>query len=171
MNGTGFQTARLGREHNRSGFYCGEPALDEYFHRYAGQDTRRGVSKVFVALEPDSNEVIGFYSLSAYSADLVDLPTEMQKNLPKYEKVPTVLLGRLAIHKRAQGRRTGGYLLQDALRRALKADIGWAVFLVSAKHEQAASFYRHFEFQPFDRSPLFLYIKRKTASAVCGIDD
>jgi GNAT superfamily N-acetyltransferase len=163
-----FRTVRLGQEHNRAGFRCGEPALDEYLRTRAGQDVQRGVSSVFVAVTPGSNDVIGFYSLSAYSVDLVDLPPDIRKKLPRYGQVPAILLGRLAVHESAHGQKLGGYLLLDALCRSLSADIGWVIFLVQAKHERAAAFYRHFGFQPFEHSPSVLHITRKTASAVCS---
>ncbi len=162
-----FQTVRLGHEHNRTGFHCGEPALDEYLRLRAGQDVQRGVASVFVATAPGSNDVLGFYSLSAYSVDLVDLPPEIRKKLPRYGQVPAILLGRLAAHEKVRGQRLGGFLLTDALCRALRTDIGWGIFLVQAKHERAAAFYRHFGFQPFEHAPLVLFITRTAALAVC----
>ncbi len=164
---TVFETTRLSREHDRAGFRCGNPALDEYLRLRAGQDVRRGVTNVFVAVTPGSNTVLGFYSLSAHALDLVDLPEEMQRKLPRYGQVPTILMGRLAVHESVQSQRFGGFLLLDALRRSLRSDIGWVLFAVQAKHERVAAFYRHFEFLPFGHNPLALYISRKTASAVC----
>ncbi len=166
-----FHTMPLDRGHNRAAFRCGEPALDEYLRVRAGQDVQRGVASVFVATEPDSADVLGFYSLSAYSVDLAALPPDIREKLPRYGQVPAILLGRLAIHEQTRGQKLGGFLLLDALFRALKADIGWALFLVQAKHERAAAFYRHFGFQPFEHSPLFLYITRKAAIAVCHVAD
>ncbi len=162
-----FQTMRLGHDHNRADFHCGEADLDDYLRLRAGQDVQRGVSSVFVATAPDSHDVLGFYSLSAYSVDLVDLPPEIRKKLPRYGQAPAILLGRLAVHENVRGQRLGGFLILDALCRALRADVGWVIFLVQAKHEQAAAFYRHFGFQPFEHTPLALYITRKAAIAVC----
>lgn len=161
-----FQTTRLGREHDRTGFRCGEAALDEYLRVRAGQDVQRGAASVFVAVSPESNEILGYYTLSAYSVELVDLPHDIRKKLPRYGRIPAILLGRLAVHESARGQKLGGFMLLDALHRALNAEIGWAVFLVQAKHEQAAAFYRHFGFQPFEHNGLILFINRKAASAV-----
>ncbi len=171
MTGTKLRTLRLRREHNRTGFRCGEPALDEYLCLRAGQDVQRGVTNVFVTVAPGSNDVLGFYSLSAHALDLADMPGEILNRLPRYAKVPAILLGRLAVHEDAQGQKLGELLLIDALQRSLLSDIGWVIFLVQAKHERAAAFYRHYEFQPFSHSPLTLYIHRKTASAVCSHSD
>lgn len=162
-----FETIRLDRAHDRSGFSCGESALDEYLRVRAGQDARCGAAGVFVAVAPGSNDVLGFYTLSASSVELVELPSELRKKLPRYGHVPALLLGRLAVHERMQGQKLGGYLLVDALRRSLNIDAGWVLLMVQAKHNRAASFYRHFGFRPLGNDPLTLYISKKTASEVC----
>ncbi len=163
-----FHAVRLERRHKRADFHCGEPALDEYLKLRAGQDVERGGAGVFVTTAPGSDDVIGFYSLSAYSVALADLPPDVRKKFPRYGQTPAILLGRLAVHEDFRGQKLGGFLLLDSLHRALRADVGWGVFLVHAKHEQAAAFYRHFGFQPFAHKPLILYITRKAVLAVCS---
>ena len=39
----------LDNELDTAGFRCGEAVLDEYLHRYAKHDIKRGVARVFVA--------------------------------------------------------------------------------------------------------------------------
>jgi len=37
-------------DHDRAGFGCGEPALDEYLARFARQNHESGVARTFVAV-------------------------------------------------------------------------------------------------------------------------
>lgn len=51
-------------------------AFDEYLHRYARQDVKRGVARVFVATPADlATEVAGFYTLSAASVSAKSYPS------------------------------------------------------------------------------------------------
>jgi ribosomal protein S18 acetylase RimI-like enzyme len=67
--------------------------------------------------------------------------------LPRYP-LPVALIGRLAVHVKAQGRGVGGRLLRDALRRVLDASrsIGCLGVIVDAKDESAQGFYEKFGF-------------------------
>ena len=66
----------LGKQHDRTIFHCGQPALDDWFRHRASQDEKRNVARVFVAATPDLG-VIGFYSLSSLSLSLDSLPEEV----------------------------------------------------------------------------------------------
>lgn len=161
-----FRTMRLSGEHDRTDFCCGDAALDAYLKKQAGQDGKRGVSNTIVATALDSNVVMGFYTLSAYAVDLTMLPVNITRKLPRYGKIPAILLGRLAVDNKAQGQKLGGFLLHDALARALSGEVGWVVFLVHAKNDKAVDFYRHFGFHSFEHEPMTLYIHRKTAEGL-----
>jgi len=105
----------LGSHHNRAVFSCGIESLDVYFQRQAGQDARKRVAAPFVLLDKSSGMVAGYYTLSQTGINMVELPTEITKKLPKYPVVPATLLGRLAVHKNYQGKGLGEILLMDAL--------------------------------------------------------
>ena len=129
-------------------FRCGEAALDEYLHRYAKQDIKRGVARVFVATPADlSSELAGFYTLSAASIAVEQLPESLRKKLPRYP-VPAALLGRLAVSQLAHGQGLGSILLVDACKRVAAASqtLAVAAIIVDAKSPAAATFYRHFGF-------------------------
>ena len=64
-----FVIEALARRHDRSRFSCGSEALDHYIRRQASQDVRRKMSRVFVALPGEMEEVAGFYTLSAGSIE------------------------------------------------------------------------------------------------------
>ncbi len=155
-----FIIAALGKQHNRKSFDCGESSLTQNLHRYASQDIRRRVNRVFVASPPSTpRQVIGYYSLSAGGLDATDLPDEFRRRLPSY-LVPIVLLGRLAVAKYHQGKGLGSILLADALQRIAQASQVMAVYavLVDALNDRAAEFYRQFGFIPLPSQPLKLFL-------------
>lgn len=138
----------LDGEADTAGFDCGEKALDEYLHRYAAQDVKRGVARVFVASPAAQARVVnGFYTLSAASIAAEALPEKWRKKLPRYP-VPVALLGRLAVSQQAQGRGLGSILLADACKRVAAASetLAVAAIVVDAKSLKAAAFYQHFGF-------------------------
>ncbi len=142
-----FSIEALQRSHDRSQFDCGSEALDRYIRQQASQDVRRNVTRVFVALPEESNEIAGFYTLSAGSIERNALPEKKAKRLPRYP-VPVALLGRLAVDRRWCGQGLGSALLADALQRVVRASAALAVYavVVDAKDEQAQAFYEHFGF-------------------------
>jgi GNAT superfamily N-acetyltransferase len=146
-------------KHDRRAFSSGVATLDDWFHLRAGQDEKRNVARVFVAID-DRLGVVGFYSLSTFTLTIIDLPTEHAKRLPRYDLIPAALIGRLARDQRVRGQGVGDLLLADAVRRILSAASTLAVFaiVVEAKDEKAAAFYRDFGFLPFPDRPLRLFI-------------
>ena len=131
-----------------TGFDCGEEALDAYLQRYASQDIKRGVARVFVATAAGlPQEVAGFYTLSAASIAAETLPEPLRKKLPRYP-IPVAMLGRLAVSTKAQGQGLGSILLADACKRVVAASeiLAVSAIVVDAKSAQAATFYQYFGF-------------------------
>ena len=147
----------LGSQHNRKDFSCGEPSLDAYIQRQASQDVKRDLAVCYVLSRRDS-AILGYYTLSASSVNLTDLPQELAKKAGRYALVPAVLLGRLAVDLRFQGQGLSALLLTDALKRALRTGVGVKLVIVDALNERAVSFYLHYEFQRFVDIPMRLYI-------------
>jgi hypothetical protein len=69
----------LRREYNRAAFSCGVPALDSYIKERARLDVKRGICAVHVLAE--ENTIIGFYTLSAFTLQLQDLPPAIAKSI------------------------------------------------------------------------------------------
>ena len=169
--GTTTSIEPLGARHDRTAFSCGNAALDTYLKKTARQDQRRNVSQTFVALGRESTEILGYYSLSALSIDLGDLPAVIARRLPKYPAVPAALIGRLAVSGRHQGRGLGALLLANAIARVLRAKHELAVFaiVVDAIDGNASRFYDHHGFVALPSAPHRLFLP--TATAVAGNDD
>lgn len=65
-------------------FQSGQPSLDQYIKRYASQDVKRHVARVFIATPTDNlNQLAGFFTLSAGSVSCADLPEGLAKKLPR----------------------------------------------------------------------------------------
>ena len=156
----------LGGQHDRSTFSSGQPELDDWFHRRAGQDQRRNVARVFVGVD-DRLAVVGCYSLSAFTLAIEDLPDQLARKLPRCDAIPAVRIGRLARAASTRGQGIGELLLGDAIRRTLSVGRSVAVFaiVVDAKDERAVLFYRRFGFQAFPSRPHRLFLLTSTALA------
>ena len=68
----------LAAQHQRQGFDCGEPELNDFLQRQAGQLGRKGFGKTYVALGADGVSVIGFITLSAGQVQTQRLPTGLK---------------------------------------------------------------------------------------------
>ncbi len=69
-----------------------------------------------------ARRVLGFYTLSATSIQLTEVPAALAKKLPRYPRLPATLLGRLATDLSARGVGLGRFLLIDAITRAVRSE-------------------------------------------------
>jgi GNAT superfamily N-acetyltransferase len=154
----------LNRWHDRGAFASGVRALDDWFRTRATQDQRRHVARVFVAL--DDRGIVGFYSLSMFTLALEDLPERLARRLPKYEAIPTALIGRLARHESAKGSGVGDLLVADAVKRVLAAAESVAAYaiVVDAKDERGRRFYESHGFISLPSRPNRLFLLAETAA-------
>ncbi len=110
----------------------------------------------FVLLLPDGT-VGGYYTLSATSVLIAELPAQTIRKLPRYPLVPATLLGRLAVDRRQQGKGYGRFLLADALFRAARSEIASFALVVDAKDNNARRFYERESFLPLPDQPMKLF--------------
>jgi GNAT superfamily N-acetyltransferase len=127
---------------------------------------RRGVAVVYVLWDTRQEELAGFYTLSTASVEPTNLPLEFATGLPRYDAIPVMLLGRLALSSSEsyRGQGLGGALLVDALQRArrLSHDIGAVGVIVDTKDEGVRSFYERHGFLRFPDRPFRLVIAMGT---------
>jgi len=170
-DGANFQSHKiepLEKKHNRAAFSCGDGILDTYLKKRASQEAKKKMATTFVLVDSKTIAIIGYYTLSATSILLSDLPDETARKLPKYPHVPATLLGRLAVDSQYQGRGYGELLIIDALRRALQAttEVASFVVVVDAINERARSFYEQYEFCVFPDRRLRLFLPMKTIAVL-----
>lgn len=135
---------------DRSGFSCGQPDLDRFFHHYAGQNQfKLHLAVSYVALV--KGRLMGFATVSAGSLERRNLPSaRMRRRLPGYP-LPVVRLARLAVDRRAQGLGIGRALLRHVLSLALEQrDALGCVGVVTDAKPEALSFYTRYGFEPLE---------------------
>jgi GNAT superfamily N-acetyltransferase len=130
---------------DRSRFVSGDPDLDRFFQRFAGQNQfRHHLGTTYVAVE--GADVVGFATVSPGQLEIDDLPVGRRKQLPRYP-LPVLRLARLAVDQRFRsqgvGRRLTRFVLYLAVR--LADDFGCVGVLVDAK-PGAVAFYRELGF-------------------------
>ena len=146
--------------HDRSGFFCGVPALDDYLKRFAVQHRRKGISTVYILAEPSvPDQIVGYYTLSSAQLDAAQLSVEDRAGLPRYP-VPCIRMGRLACRSDRQGEGIGKLLVGRAVTRCMEARTQVAAYglLVDAKDDQAAAFYERYGFKVCTGNRLTLYL-------------
>jgi len=116
-----------------------------------------------VATERTTGRLAGYYTLSAASIALADLPLAIQRKLPRYPTVPAARIGRLAVDRAFQGQGLGAALLYDALERVMASGMGVFAALVDAKDDNAVRFYEHHGFMRLGSAAQTLFLPLASA--------
>lgn len=147
--------APLGPDHQTGAFSCGEAVLDDWLKRRALANQASGASRTFVATD-EERRVVGYYAVAAGAVAHRDATRSVRQNMP--DPVPVMVLARLAVDVRVQGRKLGAALLQDAVQRCaiVSQNVGVRAVLVHALNHQARRFYEHYGFSPSPVHPMTL---------------
>ena len=158
---------RLTSTHVVNEFDSGAPQLDDWLRRRALRNEAEAASRTYVVGQ--GHRVVAFYCLANGVVLQAGAPGRVRRNMP--DPIPVMVLGRLAVDHRFQGRGLGGALLRDALLRTLQAaDIaGIRAILVHAKDDRAKAFYERSGFLPSPIDPLTLMLPLKDARAALDI--
>lgn len=164
---TRLRLALLTAEHGLTGFDCGNDQLTSWLIRHALASQRADLARTYLALEDDT--IAGYVSLTTGSVRHDEAPKRYTRGMPRYP-IPTILIARLAVDQRHQGRQLGSRLLAEAMRRAVTASDAAAARLVvvDAIDDRAAAFYRNRGFIDVPENPLRLY--RRIADVRRSID-
>ncbi len=137
-------------------FDCGVAVLNAWLIKQALRNEASGASRTFIA--GSGRAVAGYYALAAGSVERMRAPGRIRRNMP--EPLPVMVLGRLAVDIRWQGRGVGQGLLKDALLRtvAVSRQAGIRALVVHAISEEARLFYMRHGFleSPLDEMTLML---------------
>lgn len=147
----------LSARHRIDEFDCGEPSLNDWLQRRALPNQLAGATRTFV-VETAEGRVAGYYALTAGAVSRNATTSPVRRNMPS--PVPVLVLARLAVDRRMQGRHLGAALLQDAVKRALSVsqDAGVRALLVHALDDRAKAFYRHYGFGESPLHPLTMML-------------
>ncbi len=150
----------LNSGHCVGSFDCGKTALNDWLIRHAHQAQASGSARTFIV--SDGDNVAGYYSLTVGQVDTLGVPERIRKGMGQHP-IPVVLLARLAVCTRYQGRGIGRGLLQDAVRRTLviAKQAGIRALLAHPIDEDASRFYFRFGFiaSPLREQQLLLLLK------------
>lgn len=162
MNKRQLKTTPYERRYNRKNFSCGKSPLDNYILRNASKDVKSGACTCFVIVNEDE-AVVAYYTLSADSINVEDAPLEYVKSV-KYEKIPVILLGRLAVDISVKGQGLGKFMLIEALKKSItvaKQHIGAVAVIVDPIDEEAISYYKKYGFTLLtDSGRMFMSIRK-----------
>jgi GNAT superfamily N-acetyltransferase len=142
--------------HDLSEFDSGVPPLDEWLRRRAISNQESGASRTYVI--GSARRVVGYYALVVGAVARGDATPRARRNMP--DTVPVMVIGRLAVDRRHQGRGLGRALMRDAVLRTLQAAeiAGIRVILVHAISDTARRFYESCGFRSSPVDPVTLMI-------------
>ncbi|WP_022900198.1 GNAT family N-acetyltransferase [Humibacter albus] len=148
----------LNEHHRIEPFRSREPELNNWLHDRARRSDAANTARTYVATAAEGL-VIGYYTLSGYSAGCRRAPSRLGRNQP--DPIPGVLIGRLAVDERFEGIGLGKALLRDALTRVSAAaeTVATRAVFVDALNEDAARFWKGHGFLPLRDEPLALYMR------------
>lgn len=148
----------LNDTHCLDGFNCGVASLNEWLVKSALKNQNSNASRTFVVCN-QAGSVVGYYCLAAGSLTHEQAIGSFRRNMPS--PIPVIVLGRLAVDVRAQGKELGKSLLRDAFLRAYKISqhLGARGLLVHAISEEARQFYLKNGFTASPISPYTLMHK------------
>jgi len=134
---------------DRSQFRSGDPDLDRFFQKFAGQNQfKHYLGVTYVAV--DATRLLGFATVAPGHVEIDGLPAAARKKLPRYP-LPVLRLARLAVDEGVRSQGLGGQLLRFVLQLALRManDFGCIGVAVDAKPD-AVDFYRKYGFISVD---------------------
>lgn len=130
-------------DHDLKEFDCGNATLNDWLKNKALKNQDK-YSKTRVVCE--GSNVIAYYTLLYGSVNREEMKGKYKNNAP--ERIPVMILGRLAVDVNWQGKGIAKHLLKEAMLKTLEAAeiAGVRGLLVHAIDDNAKSFYQHYGF-------------------------
>ena len=134
-----FVSEELADGHDLSRFDSGKPELDRWLREFARHAAANRTGRTFV-WHAGEGLVVAYYTLAAHEVAKADLPKRVGRGGP--DRVPAVLLARLALDRGLHGQGLGAHLLADVFGRVVEASMKVAVrvVVVDAVDAEAVAF-------------------------------
>lgn len=154
---------KLNSSHRLESFDSGNSQLDDWLKRRALKNELEGASRTYVLCV--GKVVVAYYCLANGAVAQTTATGRVRRNMP--DPIPVVVIGRLAVDCRWQGKGIGQGLLRNAILRTLQAAeiIGIRAILVHAISEDAKQFYQKCGFTASAIDPMTLMVKVNDATA------
>jgi GNAT superfamily N-acetyltransferase len=145
-------------------FDCGVATLNEWLCGQAARAKKSGTAKTYVWTADREDRVVAYYAVAPHVVHRDQVTSGMAGGV---SVIPAYLLARLALDRSLHGQGLGGELLHDALNRIVEAAevASGRLIVVDAIDDDAAKFYRKYDFQPVKDNPRRLVIKIATVRA------
>lgn len=114
-------------------------------------------TRVFVWPSADGSEILGFYSLSAFSVERGELNNRYQRKAPGGIPAPMTLIGYMGKSQHAPANFGPALIADAALRASRNTDIACWGLCLHAENESLAAWYGKLGFTAARTKPLFLY--------------
>ena len=154
--------AKINSSHQLEEFDSGNQQLNSWLIRRALKNESSGASRTYVVCV--DNQVVAYYCLASGAVTQITAIGRVRRNMP--EPIPVMVIGRLAVDIRWQGKGLGRALLRDAILRVLQAAeiAGIRAVLVHAISEEAKQFYLKYGFAASPLDSMTLMIKVSDAA-------
>lgn len=142
-----FFSEALTESHDLTHFDCENGDLNDWLRDSALHARGMGTARTFVWVEASSPIVAAYYSVAPHVVARETLSKSVGRGSP--DKIPAILLARLAIHHMLKGQGFGSQLLLDSLELIVASarKVGGRLVVVDAIDDNAIGFYRHHGFQ------------------------
>lgn len=160
------------KAHDRKGFDCGQPELNQFLYTQAAQASLRELSRTMVLTDSaSSSQIIGYHTL--VYGETSAIPEKSKLYSLSQQRLPVLTLARMAVDLRHQGQGLGEQLLLDAIKRAAIAyEVAAPVIglVVDAKDDGVKAFYQQYGFEVVNESVdgLYLWLPIGTCLAVAA---
>jgi GNAT superfamily N-acetyltransferase len=164
-----YRVKPLSGDDDLESFDCGHDALNVWLREHAWRATGQG-TRTYLLIEDNSGAVVGYFALAPHLVEREELPRSVGRGGPS--RIPAILLAKLALDTRLQGRGLGAELLTHAMVTIIEAarGAGGRLVVVDAVDEQAANFYRAHDFQPSPADRRRLIMKLSTVARALSLD-
>ncbi|GAA6210235.1 GNAT family N-acetyltransferase [Cognatishimia sp. WU-CL00825] len=160
--------------HDRSAFSCGFDPIDKFLKEALSDHLKSGYLTAYMAARDGQNDVIGFYTLSAFAVSPDHITPPKRPRPPP--SIPATYIKVVAVHKDWQAKGIGTALMVHALRKALEisGQIGTMAIVLDvlrdANFVRRAEFYQALGFRPMrdPENPDRVYLSMKDVAATLG---
>jgi GNAT superfamily N-acetyltransferase len=163
-----YRVEPLAAEHVLDSFDCGHEALDIWLQQHARRAAGQG-TRTYLLVEEATEAIVGYFALAPHLLERDEAPRRIGRGAP--QRIPAILLAKLALQRSLHGQGLGAELLVHALSTIVAAarSAGGRLVVIDAIDDNAISFYRANDFQPSPTDPHRLIMKLSTAAHALGL--
>lgn len=167
--------------HDRSGFDCGVPRLNNFLNLSAKKQQKDHMIRVYVAVEPGKPAILGYHAINVGMMQVGEMPRP-PRGTPAHGEIPVLFLGQVAVDRQARGLGIGSLLMHHVFEKAcvISREAGCHALLLDVMSDEGAEeggseafarrqdWYRAFGFQSFASNPARMFMTLKQIQASVG---